>query len=61
MKIAKQPFDSRFVCAIMTLAYERKFILEVFALFKCISQDSLQRLRLLKLSDVKSKLLAFVQ
>ena len=34
-------------------------ILEVFALFKYISQDNLQRLRLLTSSDVKSKPLAY--
>ena len=43
----------------MTLAYERKSILEVFALFKYISQDNLQRLRLLTSSDVKSKPIAY--
>ena len=43
----------------MTYAYERKSILEVFALFKYISQDYLQRLRLLTSSDVKSNPLAY--
>ena len=43
----------------MTYAYERKSILEVFALFKYISQDNLQCLRLLTSSDVKFKPLAY--
>ena len=43
----------------MTYAYERKSILEVSALFKYISQDNVQRLRLLTSSDVKSKPLAY--
>ena len=43
----------------MTYACERKSILEVFALFKYISQDNLQRLRLLTSSDVKSNPLAY--
>ena len=43
----KKTFNIGFVGVIMTLAYERKSILEVFALFKYISQDNLQRLRLL--------------
>ena len=59
MDIAKYTFNIGFVGVIMTLAYERKSILEVFALFKYISQDNLQRLRLLTSSDVKSKPLAF--
>ena len=59
MDIAKQTFNIGFVGVIMTLAYERKSILEVFAVFKYISQGNLQRLRLLTSSDVKSKLPAY--
>ena len=56
---SKINFNIGFVGANITLACERKFILEVFTLFKCILQDNLQSLRLITLSDVKSKLLAF--
>ena len=59
MDIAKQTFNIGFVGVIMTLAYERKSILEVFAVFKYISQGNLQRLRLLTSRDVKSKLPAY--
>ena len=55
----KVKFNIGFVGVIMTLAYERKSILEVLALFKYISQDNLQRLRLLTSSDVKSKPIAY--
>ena len=57
--IAKYAFNIGFVGAIMALADDGKFVLEVFALFKYISQGILQRLRLLTPSDVKSKLLSY--
>ena len=52
-------FNTGFVGVIMILAYERMFVMEVFALFKYISQGNLQRLRLLTPSDMKPKPLAY--
>ena len=59
MDIGKYTFNSGFASASMTLRYERKSILEVLAPFSYMSQKTLQRLRLLAQSDVKSKLLAY--